>query len=75
MEILQGPKKSKNKESAKPNVEEENKAKQQKPQRPQKPKPEATEAGIAAEDDNEEGSSCLLMSATSICGFLSSFIY
>ena len=58
MEILQGPKKSKNnKESAKPKAElEEDKAKQQRPQRPQKPKPEATEAGIAAEDDNEEGS-------------------
>ena len=57
MEILQGPRKSKNnKESAKPNAEvEEDKAKQQRPQRPQRPKPEATEAGIA-EDDNEEGS-------------------
>ena len=56
MEILQGPKKSKNnKESAKPNAEaEEDKAKQ-KPQRPQRPKPEAAEAGLA-EDDNEEGS-------------------
>ena len=58
MEILQGPKKSKNnKESAKPKAElEEDKAKQQRPQRPQRPKPEATEAGLAAEDDNEEGS-------------------